>query len=243
MTTGPSRPARRRVSSARWPTAPTRSRSARPTAPATSTRRPATRTFTVDTVAPDTTITGGPTGPRAATHRRSRSPPPSRARRSSASWTTPAGAGTYAACTSPQRVHDDSPTAPTRSRSARSTRRATSTARRRRATFTVDTAAPDTTITAVRPARRTRTAPSFAFTSSESGSTFECKLDTRRVARAPTYGCTSPQRLHDDSPTARTPSRCRATDGAGNVDAHAGDAHVHGRHGRSGHHDHRWPER
>ena len=45
-----------------WPTAPTPSRCARSTRPATSTPTPATRSFSVDTQPPDTTITAGPSG-------------------------------------------------------------------------------------------------------------------------------------------------------------------------------------
>ena len=82
---GPTGPARRRGTSARSPTGRTRSSSARRTWRPTLTRRRRRSTFTVDTAAPDTTITGGPTGVINQTARRSRSAR-SRARRSSASW-------------------------------------------------------------------------------------------------------------------------------------------------------------
>ena len=62
-TAPPSPPARRRSPPARWPTARTRSRSARSTPPATSTPRPASQTFMVDTTAPNTTLTAGPGAP------------------------------------------------------------------------------------------------------------------------------------------------------------------------------------
>ena len=132
----PTAPAPRRASSARWPTAATRSWSARPTPPATSTPSPASRTFTVDTAAPNTTIDSRPDGHRSTSRRR-------RSRFSS----TEAGLDvrvplstrrTFTACTSPQ-TYTGLADGSTRSRSARPTRPATSTRRPRRARFTVDT--------------------------------------------------------------------------------------------------------
>ena len=201
---------------------------------------PASRSFTVDTTAPDTTITGGPTGTTNGT---------------TPSFTFTAteagldvrvqarharrGAGTYAACTSPQRLHA------TRRRRLHvlgpRDRRRRQRRRRRPATrtFTVDTAAPDTTITRGPTGTTNVASPSFAFTS-------RGRLDVRVQARRPgattgTYAaCTSPRAYAALADGAYTFS-VRATDAAGNVDADARDADVHGRHGRAGHDDHRGP--
>src|SRR5262249_57784393 len=44
-------------------------------------------------------------------------------------------------------------------------------------TWTIDTTAPDTSITAQPGDPSSNTTPSFSFTSSEGGSTFECRID------------------------------------------------------------------
>ena len=76
--------------------------------------------------------------------------------------------------------------------------------------FTVDTAAPETTITG-------GPTPSFTFTSSEANSTFACKLDT--PSDAGSYAsCTSPKAYTTTALGTYTFS-VRATDAAGNIDA------------------------
>ena len=83
-------------------------------------------------------------------------------------------------------------------------------------TFTVDTLAPDTTITTPPPAATANTSASIAFTGSDSGSgvaLFECSLDS-----APFAACASPVNpsgLGEGSHTFLV----RAVDNAGNVDA------------------------
>jgi hypothetical protein len=75
-----------------------------------------------------------------------------------------------------------------------------------------DTTAPDTTITSA-PANGTSTSASVAFTATESGSSFECKLDAGAWA-----ACSSPKAFSGLSTGSHTVS-VRATDAAGNVDA------------------------
>jgi hypothetical protein len=76
-----------------------------------------------------------------------------------------------------------------------------------------DTTAPDTTIGSGPANPTTSTSASFAFTSSEAGSTFACKLDTGAYA-----ACTSPKAYSPLSTGSHTFS-VRATDAAGNTDA------------------------
>ena len=78
---------------------------------------------------------------------------------------------------------------------------------------TPDTTAPNTSITASPPASTTETAASFSFTSTETRSTFACKLDS--ASWAP---CTSPRTYSSLALGAHTFS-VRATDAAGNTDA------------------------
>jgi Bacterial Ig-like domain len=78
-----------------------------------------------------------------------------------------------------------------------------------------DTTAPETTIDSGPTGTVSGSSVSFAFTSNEAGSTFECKLDGDSFA-----SCTSPQNYSNLSDGAHTFS-VRATDAAGNVDATA----------------------
>ncbi len=76
-----------------------------------------------------------------------------------------------------------------------------------------DTTAPDTTITAGPSGTTTSSSASFSFTASETGSTFECSLDSGA------YGsCTSPK-AHSGLALGSHTFRVRARDAAGNVDA------------------------
>lgn len=76
-----------------------------------------------------------------------------------------------------------------------------------------DTTPPDTTITGGPSGDTTATSASFNFTSTETGSTFECKLDTGTYA-----SCTSPKAYSGLAVGSHT-FTVRATDAAGNVDA------------------------
>jgi myo-inositol-hexaphosphate 3-phosphohydrolase len=78
-----------------------------------------------------------------------------------------------------------------------------------------DTTPPETTITSGPPATSTSTGASFAFTSSEANSTFQCSLDG--ASRVP---CTSPQTYTGLSTGSHT-FGVWATDAAGNTDATA----------------------
>ncbi|WP_306926939.1 phytase [Arthrobacter globiformis] len=78
-----------------------------------------------------------------------------------------------------------------------------------------DTTPPETTITSGPPATSTSTSASFAFTSNEANSTFQCSLDG-----VPRVACTSPQAYTGLSTGSHTFS-VWATDAAGNTDATA----------------------
>ena len=180
---------------------------------------PASRTFTVDTVAPDTTITGGPTGTVAST---------------SATFTfTSTETGSTFQCSldgggvrrlpgelhRPRagRAHVPGP----RDRRRRQHRRSPASR-----TWTVDTVAPETTITAgpTGPGRTARP-PTFTFTSTEAGSTFQCRVDAGAFA-----ACTSPHTTAVAGRGAHT-FEVRAADSGGHTDQSAGVAFVrHDRH-------------
>ena len=104
-------------------------------------------------------------------------------------------------------------------------------------TWTIDTAAPNTTITAQPSDPSNVTGPSFSFSSSEGGSTFECQLDGGGWA-----SCSSPKSYAGLSQGSHT-FQVRATDAAGNTDADAGELHLDDRHRRAEHHDHRAAQR
>ena len=80
-------------------------------------------------------------------------------------------------------------------------------------TITLDNAPPNTSITAQPNDPTNATAASFSFTSSEGGSTFECRLDGGSWT-----SCTSPKSYTGLTQGSRT-FDVRATDGAGNTDA------------------------
>ena len=78
--------------------------------------------------------------------------------------------------------------------------------------FTVDTLAPDTTITSGPSGTTTNRTATFAFSSSEAGGTFQCRLDSANFA-----SCSSP-RIYLLLSFASHTFQVRAIDGAGNVD-------------------------
>jgi plastocyanin len=177
---------------------------------------PATRTFTVDTVAPDTTIDSGPTGTIGAT-----SPQFTFSSEAGATFECrldgPGGAtGTFGACTSPRTVGplaDGTYTFHVRARDAAGNTDTTPATR----TFTVETSAPDTAITGGPTGLTNATNPSFTFTSTKPGSTFECRLDTP-AGNGTFAACSSPQAYTTTVNGAYT-FHVRARDAAGNADA------------------------
>ena len=137
---------------------------------------PASWTFTIDATAPETTIDSGPAEGSTSTDdtptfELSSSEPDS-------TFECQLDDGPYADCSSPATIDvntDGEHTVSVRAIDAPGNTDASPATR----TFTVDTAAPQTTIDSG-PASGSAIAddtPTFAFTSSEAGSTFECKLD------------------------------------------------------------------
>jgi hypothetical protein len=168
---------------------------------------PASRTWTVDATPPETTVTGGPpagstTGPGV-----------------SFTFSSEAGAtfecrlhtGTFSPCTSPQSltglttgvytfsvraidaVGNVDPTPATRS-------------------WTVDATPPDTSILSGPTGVISATSVTFTFSSTETGSTFQCRLNTGSFV-----SCSSPYTITGLTDGAQT-FEVRAIDGVGNVD-------------------------
>lgn len=122
-------------------------------------------------------------------------------------------AASFATCTSPQHYEglaDGSHTFSVRSVSSGGTRSAATSY-----TWTIDTVPPETTIASGPPASGHSASAAFTFTSSESGSTFFCSINSSGFAP-----CSSPQTysgLGDGTYTFRV----QATDAAGNADPSA----------------------
>ena len=181
---------------------------------------PATRSFTVaagpppDTTAPDTTITSGPTGT-------TNDATPTFAFDSSEAGSTfecRVDSAAWGSCTNPWTVStlaDGAHSVAVRATDAAGNTDGSPATR----SFTVagapppDTTAPDTTITSGPSGTTSATTASFAFDSSDSGATFECKLDAGAYA-----ACTSPKDYSPVSAGSHT-FNVRATDAAGNTDA------------------------
>ncbi|MCA9676072.1 MAG: hypothetical protein KC464_13620 [Myxococcales bacterium] len=169
---------------------------------------PASHTWTVDTTAPNTTITSAPASPTSATTA------------SFAFTATEAGStfacqvdgGGFAACVSPQAyagLAEGSHTFVVRATDPAGNTDATPAT----ATWTIDTTAPNTTITSAPASPTAATTASFSFTATEAGSTFACQLDGGGFA-----ACTSPQAYVGVAEGSHT-FAVRATDPSGNTDA------------------------
>jgi Bacterial Ig-like domain/PKD domain len=181
---------------------------------------PATRAFTVstgpppDTTAPDTTITAGPTG----TTDNATPTFAFTASEAGSVYECRVDAAPWADCASPWTTAALSDGPHTVSVRATDTAGNTDASPATRA-FTVDaasppdTSAPQTSITSGPTGTTSASTASFAFSSSEPGSTFECRLDGGAFA-----ACTSPEAYSGLAAGAHTFS-VRATDAAGNSDA------------------------
>ena len=169
---------------------------------------PATRNFTVDTQAPNTTIDSGPSGP-------TNNASPSFGFSSTEGGSTfecRLDSGSFAACTSPESyagLTEGAHSFEVRATDPAGNTDATPATRN----FTVDTQAPDTTIDSGPSGLTNDASPSFGFSSTEGGSSFECKLDSGSFET-----CTSPKSYSGLSQGPHT-VEVRATDPAGNTDA------------------------
>jgi Bacterial Ig-like domain/Purple acid Phosphatase, N-terminal domain/Glycosyl hydrolases family 16 len=173
---------------------------------------PATRSFSVDTAAPNTTVSSGPSGP-------TNDSTPTFGFTSSESNSTfqcRFDSAEFAPCSGPGGAH--TPTTALSEGAHTFSVRAVDQAGNIDASpatrsFSVDTVAPETTITSGPSGTTTDRTPTFAFSSSEAGSTFQCRLDTANFS-----SCSSPKTYVTLSFASHT-FQVRATDGAGNVDA------------------------
>ena len=187
---------------------------------------PESRTFTVDTTAPETTLApGGPPFTFSS---------PLTPRRRSSARSTPAVRLPLDARRSPRarrRAHSArSTTARRRHVTALVTARATHDATPETRTFVVDSTAPETGFVGVHPTLTRDTTPEFAFASSSADATFECQVDDGAWV-----ACTSPYttaELADGRHLSRSvPFMDRRPDARGPYVPH--------RHDRSRHSDHR----
>ena len=186
--------------------------SVRATDPALNTdATPATRSFTVDLTAPNTTITSGPSGPT------NDSTPTFGFSSSEGSSTFECrfDAEAFVLCSGPGATH--TPSVALAEGAHTFSVRATDPALNTDATpatrsFTVDVQAPNTTITSGPPVISTDRTPTFAFSSSEQGGTFQCRLDNANFA-----SCSSPKTYATQSRALHT-FQVQAIDAAGNVD-------------------------
>ena len=168
---------------------------------------PASFTWSIDTTAPDTSITSNP-------------PALSNTRSASFAFTSTVAGSTFGCsldgaaftnCNSPRNytgLADGSHTFQVRAIDPAGNVDSTPASY----TWAVDATNPVTTITSNPPAATNSTSASFTFTSNEAGSTFECRLDGATFA-----ACTSPQNFIGLSAGSHT-FRVRAIDPAGNVD-------------------------
>jgi hypothetical protein len=166
-----------------------------------------TRGTDSDTTAPQTTITAGPTGTIADST-------PSFQFSSSEAGSTfecRVDSGAFASCSSPHTtaaLSDGAHTFEVRAIDGAGNTDPTPASR----TFTVDATPPETTITAGPTGTTGDSTPTFEFSSSEAGSTFECRIDTGAFA-----SCASPLTTVALAEGEHT-FEVRATDGAGNMD-------------------------
>jgi hypothetical protein len=167
----------------------------------------ASRAFTLDTHAPDTHITTGPTG-----LINDRTPAFSFASTEPGStFQCKVDGGSFGNCSSPRvtsPLGDGVHTFSVRAVDKAGNMDASPASR----SFSVDATPPNTTIVSGPSGTTSDTTPTFVFKSSESGGSFQCKLDS-----GPLVSCSSPRTTAPLSNGGHTFS-VRATDGAGNTD-------------------------
>jgi len=172
---------------------------------------PASRSFTVetgDTTPPDTTITAGPSGP-------TNDPTPSftfTATEAGSTFECRVDGGAWGPCNSPHttgNLSDGTHTFDVRATDGAGNTDATPASR----TFTVDTVAPDTTITAGPSGLTNDSTPTFSFTGSGGATGFQCRVDGGSFT-----ACTSPFTTGSLADGAHT-FDVRAVDDAGNTDS------------------------
>ncbi len=171
---------------------------------------PATRSFTVDTEAPQTSITTGPTGPTndtTPTFEFSSTEEP-------ATFECRVDEGSFAPCTTPHTtatLADGSHTFYVRATDAAENTDPTPASR----SFTVDTEAPQTSIVSGPTGPTNDSTPTFGFSSADGGATFECRFDSESFSSCSSASSHTPSSpLSDGSHTFYV----RATDEAGNTD-------------------------
>ena len=170
---------------------------------------PATRSFTVDTVAPSLSIDSGPSGP-------TTNPSPSfgftAEGGSTVSCSIDTGSPNFGACSS---AGTHSPAAPLADDSYTFRVRATDAAGNQTTetrAFSVDAQAPNTTVNSGPAGLTNNSSPSFGFSSSEGGSTFECRLDSESFET-----CSSPK-FYSNLPDGAHSFAVRAIDQGGKAD-------------------------
>jgi hypothetical protein len=171
---------------------------------------PATHGWTIDTVAPQTTIESAPANPSQSSNASL-----TFAADEAARFECSLDDAAYAPCTSPQAyaaLADGPHTFAVRATDAAGNVSSPASYTWSIDTVPRDTTAPETTIASAPAAATTSTSASFVFSASESGSSFECKLDEGAWA-----ACVSPRELSGLEPGAYS-FQVRAIDAAGNVD-------------------------
>ena len=169
---------------------------------------PSTRTWTIDTAAPDTSVTSGPSG----TVKSTSASFGFSASATGSTFECRLDAGAWGACTSPKAysgLANGAHTFSVRAKDGVGNVDASPATR----TWTADTVAPNTSITSGPSGTVSSTTATFAFTATEAGSTFECRLDGGAWG-----ACTSPKSYTGITAGSHTFS-VRAKDAAGNVDS------------------------
>ena len=178
---------------------------------------PATRTWTVappppDTTAPDTAISSGPSGTSTSSSASFAFSSPE----AGSTFQCRLDAGAWGSCTSPKaysNLGNGSHTFDVRARDGAGNTDGTPASRTWTVAASPDLTPPETTISSGPSGTSSSSSASFGFTSSESGATFECRMD------AGAWGsCTSP-RAYSNLANGSHTFDVRATDAAGNTDA------------------------